>query len=275
MFASMAIVSREGIDIALIVALLLAGTKAINGAKKWLFLGCVIGIISAILFATVALSNIGFAATFQSKLTQAFLLILSSSLIASTVIAIQSKSITTDQKIKNTKPWKGYFLLVSLLLIAICTILCNGFGVAFFLLNLVHQSDITHASIIIGSLLGMVQSIVVGAVVYVSLLLIEANIVANIFPILMSFLTAGIAAHAVAKLSSIGILPSIIPQVWNTAPYFDHHSNWLALIMHVILGYIEKPSLMQLIVYISTLLFLFSIRKVKFNTNDADPNRSH
>ncbi|MPW37377.1 FTR1 family protein [Vibrio sp. B1Z05] len=274
MFASMAIVSKEGIDIALIITLLLLSTKSIIGAKKWLFSGCTIGIATAILLATFALSNIWLATIFQSKLTQALLLILSSGLIASTIITIQSKPYPTDNQANTSKSLQGYCTLVALLLIAISTILLNGFSVAFFLLNLVHQSDITHASIIIGSVLGIVQTIVIGAIAYAALLLIDANIVVDIFPILMSFLTAGIAAHAVAKLTSINVLPSIIPQVWNTTPYFDHHSNWLALIMHVILGYTEKPSLMQLIVYISTLLFLFSIRKVKLNT-DANPHRSH
>ncbi|GAD79255.1 FTR1 family protein [Vibrio ezurae] len=261
MFASIAIISKEGVDIALIIALLLISTKGILDAKKWLFYGCIMGIVTAVVLAIVALTNAWLATAFKAKLTQAAFLILLSYLIATTTIFIQSKPFTKDNSEANIKTWKCALPLFILLLIAVFIVVRDGFNVAFFLLNLVHQSDITHSSIIIGSLIGVLQTIVVGAVAYAGLILIEVNITLSVFPTLMALLSAGMAGQAVIKLSSIGLLPPIIPQLWNTTPYFDHHSNWLALIMRVMVGYTEKPSLMQLIVYIATFMAIFIISK--------------
>ncbi|GAM74427.1 high-affinity iron permease [Vibrio ishigakensis] len=96
---------------------------------------------------------------------------------------------------------------------------------------------------------------------YLGLIRVNIAKVFDVFSVFMTFLSAGMAINAVSKLTAIDVIPAIIPQVWDTTPYFDHHSNWLALVMHVLLGYTEKPSLMQLIVYVAVLMTIFTMTK--------------
>lgn len=261
MFASMAIVSREGFEMVLIITLLLAATKQVKGASRWILMGGIGGVLASILLASVALSNPFIASLLKAKLTGAIILIMASLLIAWTVIWMKSEGKRLSHKLSNLDISNAASPLLSLSLVAFLTVVREGSEVVLFLLGLMSQSSVSVHSIILGSVLGALEAIVIGVLMYFGLIHVNIGKVFDVFAVVMTFLSAGMAANAVSKLSSIGLVPSLIPQVWNTTPYFDHHSNWLALIMHVVFGYTEKPSLMQLIVYTSTLVVIFALSK--------------
>ncbi|PMG94283.1 FTR1 family iron permease [Vibrio breoganii] len=261
MFASMAIVSREGFEMVLIITLLLAATHQVKGANKWILLGGIAGVCISILLASLALSNAYIASLLKAKLTGAIILILASLLIAWTVIWMKSEGKKIGQKISNIDVSDAASPLLSLSIVAFLTVVREGSEVVLFLLGLMSQSGVSVHSIILGSVFGALEAIVIGVLMYFGLIRVNIGKVFDVFAVIMTFLSAGMAANAVAKLSSIGLVPSLIPQVWNTTPYFDHHTNWLALVMHVVFGYTEKPSLMQLIVYTSTLVVIFALSK--------------
>ncbi|GEA49809.1 iron permease [Vibrio inusitatus NBRC 102082] len=261
MFASMAIVSREGFEMVLIITLLLAATNQIKGASKWILLGSIGGVCFSVLLASVALFNPFIASLLKAKLTGAIILILACLLIAWTVIWMKSEGKKIGQRISNIDVSDATSPLFSLSLVAFLTVVREGSEVVLFLLGLVSQSSVSVHSIVLGSAFGALEAIVIGVLMYFGLIQVNIGKVFDVFAVIMTFLSAGMAANAVSKLSSIGLVPSLIPQVWNTTPYFDHHSNWLALVMHVVFGYTEKPSLMQLIVYTSTLVIIFSLSK--------------
>ncbi|MFA0028727.1 FTR1 family protein [Vibrio breoganii] len=261
MFASMAIVSREGFEMVLIITLLLAATNQVKGANKWILLGGIAGVCVSILLASLALSNAYIASLLKAKLTGAIILILASLLIAWTVIWMKSEGKKIGQKISNIDVSDATSPLLSLSIVTFLTVVREGSEVVLFLLGLMSQSGVSVHSIILGSVFGALEAIVIGVLMYFGLIRVNIGKVFDVFAVIMTFLSAGMAANAVAKLSSIGLVPSLIPQVWNTTPYFDHHTNWLALVMHVVFGYTEKPSLMQLIVYTSTLVVIFALSK--------------
>ncbi|MEZ9592683.1 iron permease [Vibrio breoganii] len=261
MFASMAIVSREGFEMVLIITLLLAATHQVKGANKWILLGGIAGVCISILLASLALSNAYIASLLKAKLTGAIILILASLLIAWTVIWMKSEGKKIGQKISNIDVSDAASPLLSLSIVAFLTVVREGSEVVLFLLGLMSQSGVSVHSILLGSVFGALEAIVIGVLMYFGLIRVNIGKVFDVFAVIMTFLSAGMAANAVAKLSSIGLVPSLIPQVWNTTPYFDHHTNWLALVMHVVFGYTEKPSLMQLIVYTSTLVVIFALSK--------------
>ncbi|MEZ8967443.1 FTR1 family protein [Vibrio breoganii] len=261
MFASMAIVSREGFEMVLIITLLLAATNQVKGANKWILLGGIAGVGVSVLLASLALSNAYIASLLKAKLTGAIILILASLLIAWTVIWMKSEGKKIGQKISNIDVSDATSPLLSLSIVAFLTVVREGSEVVLFLLGLMSQSGVSVHSIILGSVFGALEAIVIGVLMYFGLIRVNIGKVFDVFAVIMTFLSAGMAANAVSKLSSIGLVPSLIPQVWNTTPYFDHHTNWLALVMHVVFGYTEKPSLMQLIVYTSTLVVIFALSK--------------
>ncbi|MDN3699915.1 FTR1 family protein [Vibrio artabrorum] len=69
MFASMTIVFREGLEMAIIVSLLLAATKEIAKSSKWILGGTGTGILISLLLAIIALNNATITALIEGKMT--------------------------------------------------------------------------------------------------------------------------------------------------------------------------------------------------------------
>ncbi|RYU68176.1 iron permease [Aliivibrio finisterrensis] len=263
MFASMTIVFREGLEMAIIVSLLLAATKDIPNRSKWILGGTGAGVIISVLLAILALNNATITTLIEGKVTGGIILALSSILIGYTVIWMKSNGMKASQDIKasvndikeNNKP------LFSLSLVAFFCVFREGIEVVLFLLGLTSDSETTGLSILSGSLIGAIGAIAAGVAMYFGFIKINLGKVFNFFAILMSFLAAGMAMNAVSKFTSAGIINPIINPLWNSSALLDHHSNWFALFIHVMFGYTEKPSLAQLIAYVATLSILFVLTK--------------
>ncbi|GAM59626.1 putative cytochrome [Vibrio ishigakensis] len=261
MFASLAIVFREGFEMVLVITILLAATRQVASAKKWILSGGTLGVLLSIMLAFAALSSDAIHSLLKAKLTGAFILIFASLLIAWTVIWMKSEGKKLSQKLSSIDLESAKSPLLSLAVVATLTVVREGSEVVLFLLGLVSQNDTSTQEILVGSSLGALGALVTGVLMYLGLIRVNIAKVFDVFAVFMTFLSAGMAINAVSKLTAIDVFPAIIPQVWDTTPYFDHHSNWLALVMHVLLGYTEKPSLMQLIVYVAVLVTIFTMTK--------------
>ena len=263
MFASMTIVFREGLEMAIIVSLLLAATKGMPNRTRWILGGTSVGILISLLLAITALNSEVITTLIEGKMTGGIILALSSILIGYTVIWMKSNGMKASQGIKasvsniksSNKP------LFSLSLVAFFCVFREGIEVVLFLLGLTSDSEITGLSILTGSLVGSVGAIVCGIAMYFGFIKINLGKVFNFFAVLMSFLAAGMAMNAVSKFTSAGLINPIINPLWNSTALLDHHTNWFGLFVHVIFGYTEKPSLVQLIAYVATLSILFILTK--------------
>lgn len=100
MFASMTIVFREGLEMAIIVSLLLAATKDIPNRSRWILGGTGVGILISLLLAILALNNATITTLIEGKMTGGIILALSSILIGYTVIWMKSNGMKASQDIK-------------------------------------------------------------------------------------------------------------------------------------------------------------------------------
>ncbi|UJF20347.1 MULTISPECIES: FTR1 family iron permease [Gammaproteobacteria] len=266
MYSSMAIVFREGFEMVLIITLLLAASRQIAHSKTWIISGGITGVFASCLLAYAALSSETIHQLIEAKVTGAVILIFASGLIAWTVIWMRAQGKQLSSKLKESA--QSETPLKTLTIVAFLTVIREGGEIVLFLLGLASQNDTSTHSIFLGSLVGAAGAIVVGILMYFGLIRVNISKVFNFFSVVMTFLSAGMMASAVSKLITAGKLPAIIPQLWDTSPYFDHHSNWFALVLHVIFGYTEKPSLLQLATYIIMLVAItLWAKRVNFKMN--------
>jgi len=78
---------------------------------------------------------------------------------------------------------------------------------------------------------------------------------------MLIFLVAGMVAQAFGYLTAAGRVPEIIPTVWDTSGIVSDGS-FLGKIMHVLVGYTDRPSGVQLLVYLLTIGGLAVILKI-------------
>jgi high-affinity iron transporter len=69
---------------------------------------------------------------------------------------------------------------------------------------------------------------------------------------LIALLAAGMAAQAVAFLEQADIVTALDETVWDTS-WILSDSSFLGRALHTLIGYVDQPTAMQLVVYLATL----------------------
>jgi high-affinity iron transporter len=86
---------------------------------------------------------------------------------------------------------------------------------------------------------------------------------------LIALLAAGMAAQAIAFLEQANILTALDETVWDTS-WILSDSSFLGRALHTLIGYVDQPTAMQLIVYAATLAVITARMKL-FASPSAHP----
>jgi high-affinity iron transporter len=78
---------------------------------------------------------------------------------------------------------------------------------------------------------------------------------------LITLLAAGMAAQAVGFLESAGIVTALDEMVWDTSDILSEGSI-AGRVLHTLVGYVEQPTLMQLVAYMATILIMIGLSRL-------------
>jgi high-affinity iron transporter len=99
-----------------------------------------------------------------------------------------------------------------------------------------------------GVALGVLSGVGIGAALYLGLLRIPTRHLFSVTTALLVLLAAGMAAQAAAFLVQAGVLPALRPVMWDSSAILSQ-SSLLGQMLHTLVGYADRPSGMQLLVY--------------------------
>jgi len=274
MFQIGVIVFREIVEIALIISILTAATKGINNRSKFILLGVTLGVLGSIIVAlfTSSISEL-FNGTGQDIFNAAILL-LSSAMISWTVIWMKkhAAAITANIKQLGQSVLAGNKSLFALLPIVTFSVLREGAEIVLFSYSS-FISGTNIASLAMGALIGLMLGIMVGFGFYYGLLKIFGKYFFTITSWMLIFLAAGMASQAMSYLASGGFVPEIIYPLWDSSFIIAENSP-IGKILHIVLGYVAKPSGIQVLSYSLTLLFIFTYLHIINNTPILAERRS-
>ena len=103
-----------------------------------------------------------------------------------------------------------------------------------------------------GGFVGLILGSLVCLMTYLGLVTIPARYLFSVTSTLIAFLAAGMAAQAIAFLEQADILTALDQTVWDTS-WILSDSSYLGRALHTLIGYVDQPTAMQLIVYAATL----------------------
>ena len=78
---------------------------------------------------------------------------------------------------------------------------------------------------------------------------------------LIALLAAGMAAQCVQFLNSAGMVVALDQTVWDTSWLLSEKSIF-GRMLHALIGYTERPTEMQLVVYIAILIAMFLLMRI-------------
>ena len=251
------IIFREILEIALIISILAAATKGIKNRHLYIWGGVLLGTIGSGILALFTDSLKYMLAGHGEELFKAIIIAFAAAMISYTVIWMKQHGQKLSKNLKSLgkKVKDGEKSMMAVLLITTITVLREGAEIVLFSYSYILAGN-SVMQLAIGSSLGFAIGSLVGILLYFGLLKFFGKYFFTITTWLLVFLAAGMVAASLKYLALAGIIPPIIYPVWDSSGLLDQESL-LGEFLHVIIGYVAKPSLTQLLGYLTTILFLF------------------
>ena len=258
MLGTAIIIFREVLEAALIVGLVLAATRGVGKRKRWISAGIGSGILGAVLLA-VAAGKIGSMADgMGQEVLNASILFAAVLMLSWHLLWMRSHAIEVTRKLQRVSNavTVGDKEPVVLAVIIGLAILREGSEAVLFLYGLAAAGS-NVAEMFSGSVLGLLAGVAAGAVLYLGIARIPTGKLFRVSGWLILLLTAGLASQAVSYLVQADIVPAMGYAVWDSS-FLLSESSMVGRVLHILIGYVDKPMGIQVLAYLLTVGVLVS-----------------
>ena len=260
MISSLVIVFREMLEMVLVVGVLMAATRGMPGSRHWIALGVFGGLMGAVFFG---LFMEQMESAFEGDgefIFNAVVLLLASVLISWTVFWMSRHGREMSERMKQvgSSVKEGDLPHTALTVVALSAVMREGSEAAFFLFGAAQGIGDEGWSMLIGGLTGAVAALLAGGLLYFGLVRIPVKRMFSIAGWLLMLLAAGMASQAAWNLVAIEWLPPVVDTLWNSSSVLPQESL-LGEVLHVLIGYDDQPSGLQVIVFVVSLTVLASL----------------
>ena len=261
MLGTLIIVLREVIESGLIVGIVLAATRGVPKRTWWIAAGVTAGIFGAAVVAIFAGAISSLFAGYGQEMLSATILIVAVGMLAwhNAWMAKHGRELAAEVKSIGLAVAGGHRPLMALAIVCGVAVLREGSEVVLFLYGIV-LSGTSGLSLFLGGLLGLACGVAVSALSYVGLLAIPQRHIFRATSWLITLIAAGLAAQAVAFLNAAGVLTAFSSAVWDTSGILSDQSI-LGILLHTLVGYVDRPTGMQLLAYAATIIAMASLMR--------------
>lgn len=271
MLGALIIVFREVLEAGLVVGVVLAATRGVSGRSWWIAAGVAAGVVATALIAGLAEQMSTLVHGSGRKVFNAAILAVAVVMLGWTVVwmSVHGRQMAADLKKVGKDVAEGRKPLAALAVVVCVAVLREGVEVVLFLYGMVAAGEVTALDVVIGGALGILGGAAVAGVLYLGLAAIPIKHVFKVIAILISLLAAGLAAQSVGLLQSAGYLPLLSAEAWDTS-HILRQGSILGRILHTLVGYLARPTGLELVAYAATLVAIFaSMRLVERRSRAA------
>jgi high-affinity iron transporter len=261
--ASLLIVFREVFEAGLIVGIVMAVTAGVRGRTFWVLGGVVAGVLGACL---VALFTGGLSELFGGNGQEIF----NASILGFAVIMLtwhnvwmarHGREMAAELRAAGEAVAAGSKSLAALGIVVAIAVLREGSEVVLFLYGVAAAQGGASFGMVFGGFIGLILGALVCFATYLGLIVIPTRYLFAVTSALIALLAAGLAAQAIAFLEQADILTALDNTVWDTS-WILSDSSLLGRALHTLIGYVDQPTAMQLVVYIATLVIIVVLMKL-------------
>ena len=113
---------------------------------------------------------------------------------------------------------------------------------------------------VVGGLIGLGLAVAMGVVIYRGSRLLNLRVFFNVTGVLLIFVAAGLLARGIHELQEAALLPVFVEHVWDSSRVLNEDGG-VGLLLQSLLGYNANPSLVEVLAYIgfvaTSLLYFF------------------
>ncbi len=263
MLPSLIIVFREVFEAGLIIGIVMAVTTGVAGRGRWIAGGVAAGVLGA---CVVALFTSGLSQLFEGSGQELF----NASILGFAVVMLSwhnvwmsrhGRELATEMRAAGQAVVEGSKSLAALALVVMVAVLREGSEVVLFLYGVAAAQGGANSGMLVGGLVGVVLGAAVCFLTYRGLVTIPTRYLFAVTSTLIALLAAGMAAQAVAFLEQADILTALDQTVWDTS-WILRDGSFLGRALHTLIGYVDQPTAMQVIVYAATLAIIALLMRV-------------
>jgi high-affinity iron transporter len=265
MLATAVIMFREVLEAALIIAIVLGASRGIAGRGRWIATGVGLGLLGASIVAILAsAASSEFSGNGQATLNAVILLAAVAMLTWHNVwMSAHGRQLAAEVKAVGLDVRSGQRPLAALLVITMVAVMREGSEAVLFFWAIATSGE-QGLNMVIGGLGGVIGGMLVGLLLYVGLLRIPVRHFFTVTSWLILFLASGLSAQAAGFLNQIGLLPALGNGVWNTSAILSQNSM-AGQLLHILVGYIARPSGIEIVFYVGTFLTILILMRVSGN----------
>jgi high-affinity iron transporter len=150
--------------------------------------------------------------------------------------------------------------LTALMLLTFAAVMREGSEAVLFMWAIATGGN-QGLSMTLGGLSGLAAGVLVGSLLYRGLLGIPLRFFFSFTSWLILLVTAGLSAQAAGFLNQADLLPSLGTSIWDTSSVLSQVSL-LGQLLHTLVGYVARPSGIELVFYVGTLLVAFLLMRL-------------
>jgi high-affinity iron transporter len=260
---SMLIVFREVFEAGLVIGIVMAVTSSVPGRGLWVAGGVAAGVLGACI---VALFTGGLSELFGGSGQELF----NAGILGFAVLMLgwhniwmarHGREIASEMRAAGEAVATGAKSLAALAVVVMIAVLREGSEVVLFLYGVAAAQGGGDLGMVAGGAAGLVLGALVCLLTYLGLITIPARYLFAVTSTLIALLAAGMAAQAIAFLQQANILTAFDETVWNTS-WILSDSSLLGRALHTLIGYVDRPTAMQLIAYAATLAVILVLMRL-------------
>jgi len=254
MYAAALIVFREVLEAALVLSIVAAATRMVAGRNRWLALGVAGGLAGAIAVAFFAQQISEAMEGVGQELFNATVLFLAVAMLGWHNIWMQrhGRELAAEMNAVGAAVSSGTRSFAALAIVVGLAVLREGSEVVLFLYGIA-SGGTNAADLFAGSAVGLMIGVAVGWALYAGLLRLPTKHLFTATSWMILLLAAGMAAGGAKFLNQAGWLPSLGNVLWDTSWLLSEESV-LGQVLHVLAGYVARPSGIQLTFYVATIV---------------------
>jgi high-affinity iron transporter len=254
------IVFREVLEAALVVGIVMAGSKGVPGRGLWVGGGILAGALGACVVAAFASAIQNAAAGIGQELMNAGILFAAVAMLGWHCVWMgrHGREIAQHVSAVSRAVMQGSRPLYALGVVVGLAVLREGSEVVLFLYGIAAGGGAGVASMLGGGAVGLAGGAAVGVAIYAGLMRIPMRYLFSVTTWMIILLAAGMASQGAAFLVQADLLPALGRRLWDTSGILSERS-WPGQVLHTLIGYDARPSGIQLLFYATTLLIIGSL----------------
>ena len=262
MLAALIIVFREVVEAGIVVGIVLAATRSVGGSRLWAATGVAAGVLGSCLVALFADAIASAFSGFGQEMFNAGILSIAVIMLIGHNIwmARHGRELARDIRATGEAIARGSKSLIALAIVVGVAVLREGSEIVLFLYGIAISDGSSGAVLILGGIGGLILGGGLSAVTYFGLVRVPTRHLFKVTGLMIAFLAAGMAAQAALFLTQAGVVDVLDQTVWDSSAVLSETSI-LGRVLHTLIGYSDQPTMLQLLVYLATLLVIYGLTR--------------